>query len=102
MCVALGCAKALRLPGVSVVEFDHDYYGPRRQLLCEGAPDLLFTENETNTQRLYGDADGGRYVKDSFQRRMSCRERRAAVNPDQVGSKAVGALCPVHVGRGSR
>ena len=39
----------------SVVEFDHEYYG-RRRLLCEGAPDLLFTENETNTRRLYGDA----------------------------------------------
>jgi len=78
--------KGPSLPGVSVVEFDHDYYG-RRQLLCEGAPDLLFTENETNTQRLYGDADGGRYVKDSFHAYVVQGEK-AAVNPDQVGSKA--------------
>ena len=28
-------AQGNSMPGVSVVEFDHDYYG-RRQLLCEG------------------------------------------------------------------
>src|SRR5574340_1771223 len=47
------------MPAVSVIEFDHDYYGHRR-LFCEGGPDLLFTENETNTRRLYGDVDGAR------------------------------------------
>ena len=78
--------KGTPMPGVSVVEFDHDYYG-RRQLLCEGSPDLLFTENETNTQRLYGDAEGERYVKDSFHAYVVQGEK-AAVNPDQVGSKA--------------
>ena len=78
--------KGRSMPGVSVVEFDHDYYG-RRQLLCEGAPALLFTENETNTRRLYGDADGERYVKDSFHAYVVEGEQ-AAVNPEQVGSKA--------------
>ena len=42
---------------VLLVPGNHEYYGSRR-LLCEGAPDLLFTENETNTRRLYGDPDG--------------------------------------------
>src|SRR5690606_22839893 len=35
----------------------------------------------------YGDADGGRYVKDSFHAYVVQGEK-AAVNPDQVGSKA--------------
>src|SRR5213594_2374540 len=49
----------------SVVEFDHEYYG-RRLLLCDGLPQLLFTENETNTRRLYGVESGSRYVKDGI------------------------------------
>ncbi|HRC44414.1 MAG TPA: glucosidase, partial [Nitrospira sp.] len=71
---------------VSIVEFDHEYYGPRR-LLCEGGPDLLFTENETNTRRLYGDADGARYVKDGINDYVVLGDR-GAVNPDRIGSKA--------------
>ena len=73
-------------PGVSVVEFDHEYYG-RRQLLCEGSPDLLFTENETNTRRLYGDTDGARYVKDGINEYV-VQGDKSAVNPDRIGSKA--------------
>lgn len=73
-------------PGVSVVEFDHEYYG-RRQLLCEGGPDLLFTENESNTRRLYGDADGARYVKDGINEYV-VQGDKGAVNPDRIGSKA--------------
>jgi hypothetical protein len=32
---------------------DHQTYG-QRWLYCEGKPELLFTENETNAQRLFG------------------------------------------------
>ena len=70
---------------MSVVEFTHDYYG-RRRLLCGGAPTLLFTENETNTRRLYGDRDGARYVKDSVNDYVVHGDKEA-VNPDQVGTK---------------
>jgi hypothetical protein len=72
--------------GVSVVEFDHEYYGPRR-LLCEGAPDLLFTENETNRRRLYGDAECAPYVKDGINDYV-VRGDKSAVNPSHIGSKA--------------
>ena len=70
----------------SVIETSHDYYGKRR-LLCEGQPALLFTENETNTRRLYGDPDGARYVKDGFHNYVVHGEQDA-VNPDQLGTKA--------------
>ncbi|HNV26699.1 MAG TPA: glucosidase [Nitrospira sp.] len=72
--------------GVSTVEFDHEYYGPRR-FLCEGTPELLFTENETNTRRLYGDSDGARYVKDGINNYVVHGDK-SAINPDRIGSKA--------------
>src|SRR5262245_29731757 len=70
----------------SVIETNHEYYGFRR-LLCEEQPALLFTENETNTRRLYGDKDGARYVKDAFHDYV-VEGDKTAVNPDHIGSKA--------------
>ena len=72
--------------GMSVIEFDHEYYGQRR-LWCEGTPPLLFTENETNTRRLYGDQEGSPYVKDSFHDYV-IHGQKDAINPEQIGSKA--------------
>jgi hypothetical protein len=46
----------------------------------------LFTENETNTERLFGQPNSSPYVKDAFHRRVIQGEV-AAVNPDQVGTK---------------
>ncbi len=74
------------LDDASVIETIHDYYGFRR-LLCDKQPTLLFTENETNTRRLYDDAEGARYAKDGFHDYV-VNGRKAAVNPNQVGSKA--------------
>ena len=51
--------------GPTVVEADHDSLG-LRWLVCGGAPRLLFTENETNFQRLYGAANRTPYVKDGI------------------------------------
>jgi len=70
----------------SMIETNHDYYGLRR-LLCEDQPTLLFTENETNTRRLYGDEEGSRYVKDSFHSYIVNGDKEA-VNPDHIGTKA--------------
>jgi Mannosylglycerate hydrolase MGH1-like glycoside hydrolase domain/Glycosyl hydrolase family 63 C-terminal domain len=78
--------KGESVKDASVIECDHDYYGYRR-LLCQGGPELLFTENETNTKRLYGDQDGSRYVKDSINDYIVHGDKDA-VNPDQIGSKA--------------
>ena len=75
--------KAVR--DASVIELDHEYYG-RRLLLCDGLPQLLFTENETNPRRLYG-LDGPRYVKDSINDYI-VHGAKEAVNPEQIGSKA--------------
>ena len=61
-------------------------YG-KRFLHCEGVPPLLFTENETNAERLFGYPNGSTYTKDAFHRYLVGREQRA-VNPEQRGTKA--------------
>jgi hypothetical protein len=53
---------------------------------CGGAPDLLFTDNETNLARLHGAANSSPYVKDAFHAYVVHGDR-GAVNPDQVGTK---------------
>jgi hypothetical protein len=78
--------KAESTEEASAVELTHDYYGYRR-LLCDGHPALLFTENETNTRRLYGDREGARYVKDGINDYVVQGDKEA-VNPDHIGSKA--------------
>jgi mannosylglycerate hydrolase MGH1-like protein len=50
-------------------------------------PDLLFTDNETNRERLFGVANGDTYVKDAFHDYI-VKGRLDAVNPAGVGTKA--------------
>jgi hypothetical protein len=52
-----------------------------------GAPELLFTDNETNTGMLFGVPGDNPYVKDAFHRFVVEGEREA-VNPDRTGTKA--------------
>jgi len=49
---------------------------------------LLFTDNETNARRLYGQADAPGYFKDAFHD-LVIASNKAAVNPQQTGTKAV-------------
>jgi hypothetical protein len=59
----------------------------RFRLDAEGEPELLFTENETNYERLYGVPNASPYVKDGFHERV-IRGRESAVNPEGRGTKA--------------
>jgi hypothetical protein len=74
------------LPGMETLELTEFHYG-QRWLIAEGAPTLLFTENETNVERLYGQKNRTPYVKDSFHRYLIEGER-GAVNPGLTGTKA--------------
>src|SRR6266567_971074 len=55
-------------------------------LYCEGEPALLFTENQTNTEKLYGVPNTSPYVKDSINNYLLHRQHEA-INPAQVGTK---------------
>ena len=57
-----------------------------RYLAFEGAVPLLFTENETNTQRIFGVANRSPYVKDSINDYI-VHGRTEAVNPEKKGTK---------------
>ena len=59
---------------------------PPHRLYCEGAPELLFTENDTNQPRLFGTPVPG-YFKDAFHE-LVVEGRADAVNPDLRGTKA--------------
>ena len=50
-------------------------------------PQLLFTENETNSLRLFGYGDPGSFVKDAFHEYV-VNGHTQAVNPNQIGTKA--------------
>jgi hypothetical protein len=54
---------------------------------CEGSPELLFTENESNASRLWGQPDPSPYVKDAFHEYVIAG-KRDAVNPALQGTKA--------------
>ena len=65
-------------------------------LYCSGADELLFTENETNTERLYGMPSGHPYVKDAFHAYV-VDGKHDAVNPAQPAQKPlrfIGARSP--------
>lgn len=68
------------------IRADHPVVGTY-YLYAEHAADLLFTENETNMERLFEQPDASPYVKDGFHRYIIDGEENA-VNPAQEGTKA--------------
>jgi hypothetical protein len=72
-----------RLPTMVAKHWELGEYG----LYCSGADDLLFTENETNNERLYGVPSPTPYVKDAFHAYV-VNGKREAVNPAATGTKA--------------
>jgi len=58
-----------------------------RLLRCDGDPELLFTENETNTERLFQVQNPTPYVKDGINDYL-VHGRAEAVNPAKTGTKA--------------
>ena len=78
-------AAGSRGPDHVTVDAEHPTLGARR-LFCEGAPPLLFTENETNTARLFDTPNATPYVKDGIGLAI-VGGHADAVNPAQVGTK---------------
>ena len=69
-----------------VIELNHPTFG-NRWLHCDGTPELLFTENETNAHRLWGSDNATPYVKDGINDYV-VQGMMHAVNPQQTGTKA--------------
>ncbi|MBV9358754.1 MAG: glucosidase, partial [Chloroflexi bacterium] len=76
----------LRQVGPGLIQAQHralgDYW-----LVCDGGPELLFTDNETNTARLWGVPNHAPYTKDGIDDAI-VRGQPSAVNPAMCGTKA--------------
>ena len=68
------------------IELEHPDLGQLR-LQCDGSPELLFTENETNFQRLFGAPNRSPYLKDGIHEYV-VSGASDAVNPARIGTKA--------------
>jgi mannosylglycerate hydrolase MGH1-like protein len=74
------------VPGDGVISASHPELG-ERFFYSEDAPELVFSENETNTRRLVGVPNRTPYVKDGINDYI-VHGRQHAVNPDKQGTKA--------------
>jgi hypothetical protein len=72
--------------GMRAIEATHKELG-RRLLYCQGEPELLFTENETNTRRIFGMPNQTPYVKDGINN-FVVGGQKDAVNSRKRGTKA--------------
>jgi hypothetical protein len=84
--------------GTSAIAAKHPLLG-EFILSCEGEVPLLFTENETNNERLFpGHPNASPYVKDGINNRV-VQGNQGAVNPEKQGTK-VAAHYQINVGAG--
>src|SRR5262249_44579060 len=88
----------LREAAAGVITHAHPQLGDGF-LCCEGAAALLFTENETNTARLFHIHNRTPYVKDGINNYL-VNGHPAAVNPEKRGTK-VSAYYPITVEAGA-
>jgi Glycosyl hydrolase family 63 C-terminal domain len=83
--------------GAQAIAASHADLGAR-YLYCEGDATLLFTENESNNERLFGRPNDSPYVKDGINNYV-VHGKHGAVNPEKTGSKSA-AHYKVNVGAG--
>jgi hypothetical protein len=81
----------------SAIEASHPWLGSR-YFYAEGNAPLLFTENETNTERIFGVANRTPYVKDGINNYI-VNNQQGVLNPEKVGTKAA-AHYQVTIGAG--
>ena len=72
--------------GPGTIQATHAELG-KYWLHCDGAPELLFTENESNAQRLWGRPNTSSCVKDAFHAYVIAGQHET-VNPGKTGTKA--------------
>jgi hypothetical protein len=84
-------------PAYSVLKADHERLGTRWMHVAP-AKALLFTENDTNQQRILNVPNRTPYVKDAFHEYV-IRGNSDAVNPKRLGTKAA-ALYELHIAPG--
>ena len=82
---------SLREAGAGAIHATHHELG-EYWLHCDGAPELLFTENESNAQRLWSQPNATPYVKDAFHAVHHLGTGRGG-EPRQGRDQGCGPLC---------
>lgn len=77
----------------SMIECSHPQEKPY-YLFCEGKPELIFTENETNKQKLFSVPNDSPFVKDAFHRYLVNGEK-GAICPAKKGTKCAAVYHPL-------
>ncbi len=83
--------------GYQVVSASHATLGDR-YLYVEGEPQILFTENETNNERIFRQPNNSPWVKDGIHNYV-VHGKQEAVNPKHIGTKAA-AQYQLNIGPG--
>jgi hypothetical protein len=83
--------------GYQVVAASHATLGGK-YLYAEGEAQFLFTENETNNERIFGTSNSSPWVKDGIHNYV-IHGKQEAVNPEHIGTK-VAAQYQLNVGPG--
>ncbi|WP_435355673.1 MGH1-like glycoside hydrolase domain-containing protein [Emticicia sp. SJ17W-69] len=80
--------KSPMLTGIakSQIEVNHQLLG-KYKLYVEGADELLFCENETNIERVFGKPNTSMYVKDGINNYI-VGGKQNVLNPNRIGTKA--------------
>ena len=91
-CTHEGCTIKPRLWADGAASILTDYPDlPRFRFWAEArdgmVPELLFTDNETNDQRVFGSQNSSPYVKDAFHE-FVIAGKKEAINPRRFGTKA--------------
>jgi hypothetical protein len=76
----------LSRPDPNSIAAEHKVLG-RNTLYCDGKPELIFADNETNHRRLFGSENMQGYFKDGINDYLVKGDRQA-INPAQTGTKA--------------
>jgi hypothetical protein len=71
---------------MNIIEAIHPTLG-KYWLYADGTDQILFTENETNNERIFGNPSSSIYVKDGIND-FVVNGNKQAINPDRIGTKA--------------
>jgi hypothetical protein len=78
---------SLRVIHASHADEPSQRLNPDYRLYCEGAADLWFTDNDTNTERVFRSPNISPYVKDGFHEHL-IGGKQGVINPERTGTKA--------------
>jgi mannosylglycerate hydrolase MGH1-like protein len=95
-----GQKPSVRETAPGVIQATHPELGDY-WLYCDEKPELLFTENETNSKRLWKQPNGSAWVKDAFHGYVISGDK-GAVNPAREGTKAAAHYVLEVPGSGSK